>query len=311
MQLSVRSWQILNYNMFTMTSANRQLPTTIFDHKRVATHKQRAAANFSAHDFLLREAAQRIAERLQEVKRDFSKILDISGHELFAEISGLKNIESFSCYSRNHRNPEQIKMDPRGRPEDDTILGFDKNSFDLVIAAGGLHWVNDLPGMLVQIRRVLKDDGLFLAIMPGGETLKELRQSLEQAEIKITGGISPRVSPFIDVRDAGSLLQRAGFALPVVDSDVLNVEYEHPLKLLHDLRGMGETNALVSATKHFTTRCVMMTAMEYYQEHFSNAEARVVASIEFVTLTGWSPHASQQQPAKRGSGQINLGDILQ
>lgn len=246
----------------------------IFDRKRVALHKMRAKANFGQHDFLFREAAARLAERLEDIKRTFSSVLDVSGY-------------------------------PLGE-----TLDAPDNNYDLILSAGGLHWVNDLPGMLVQIFRALKPDGLFLAIMPGGETLKELRISLEQAELSIKGGISPRVSPFIDVRDAGSLLQRAGFALPVVDSDVLTVEYEHPLGLLHDLRGMGEGNALVESVKTFTSRTLMMAAMEYYASHFPANDGRVAASFEFVTLTGWKPHESQQKPAKRGSGKVSLGDAL-
>lgn len=256
----------------------------IFDRKRVALHKQRAAARAKAHDFLFDEMEARIAERLGEVKRRFDRRLDISG----------RPDAPISCFCR-----------------EDERLECAKDSFDLITSPGGLHWVNDLPGMLAQIQHVLAPDGLFIGIFPGGETLKELRTSLEQAELVLKGGISPRIAPFIDVRDAGSLLQRAGFALPVVDSEVLTIEYDEPFKLLADLRGMGETNALIQSTKHFTPRRVMTAAMEYYRTHFTNAAGRVVASMELVTLTGWKSHASQQQPAKRGSGRVGLGEVLQ
>lgn len=253
----------------------------IFDHKRALQHKARAAKNFAAHDFLFCEIEERIAERLLEVKREFTRKLEISGR------------------------PE--KIDQRFL---ETEMLMNDGGYDLITCPGGLHWVNDLPGVLAQIQRLLAADGCFIAILPGGETLKELRMSLEQAELAMRGGISPRVSPFIDVRDAGSLLQRAGFALPVVDSEIITIEYDHPLKLLADLRGMGETNALVSSVKHFTPRRVMMAAMEHYQKNFSNEAGRVVATIELVTLTGWKPHESQQKPAIRGSGKVNLNEVL-
>ncbi len=261
-------------------------PIAIFDHKRALFHKARAVRNAAAHDFLFAEMEARIAERLGEIKRRFEKPFEISG--------------------RPERIDERFLQDewlqhPRFRGD---------VNYDLITSAGGLHWVNDLPGVLAQIQRALTPDGCFIAILPGGETLRELRQSLEQAELALCGGISPRVSPFIDVRDAGGLLQRAGFALPVVDSEMLTIQYDHPLKLLADLRGMGETNALVSSVKHFTPRRVMMAAMEHYQQHFTNEAGRVVATIQLVTLTGWKPHASQQQPAKRGSGKVNLRDAL-
>jgi SAM-dependent methyltransferase len=193
---------------------------------------------------------------------------------------------------------------------DEELIPFAQNSFDLVLSLGSLHWVNDLPGALVQIQRILKPDGLFLAMMPGGQTLRELRDSFEQAEMAAKGGVSPRISPFVDVRDAGGLLQRAGFALPVVDSEMLNVTYTHPLKLMHDLRHMGETNSLRQAPAHFTGCSLMMLAVDHYVRHYGTEDGRIPASFELVTLTGWKPHPSQQQPAKRGSGQVNLGDVL-
>jgi NADH dehydrogenase [ubiquinone] 1 alpha subcomplex assembly factor 5 len=269
-----------------MLTANRQLPSAIFDHKRALLHKARAAKDFAAHDFLFREMEERLQERILEIKREFARKLEISGRPDQLNVEFLES---------------EVLQDPRLRGDVE---------YDLITSAGGLHWVNDLPGVLSQICRALAPDGCFLAILPGGETLKELRVSLEQAELAVRGGISPRVSPFIDVRDAGSLLQRAGFALPVVDSEIITVEYDHPLKLLADLRGMGETNALVSSVKHFTPRHVMMAAMEHYQKHFSNEAGRVLATIELVTLTGWKPHESQQKPARRGGGNIYLGDVL-
>jgi NADH dehydrogenase [ubiquinone] 1 alpha subcomplex assembly factor 5 len=156
-----------------------------------------------------------------------------------------------------------------------------------------LHWVNDLPGTLIQIQRALKPGGLFLASLPGGETLKELRQSFEQAEISVSGGVSPRISPFIDVKDAGSLLQRAGFSEPVTDSEILTISYENPMKLLRDLRGMGESNALLSASKAFSKRSWFSAAMDYYRQQFSTLNGLLPATFEIVTLTAWKPNGSK------------------
>ena len=147
-------------------------------------------------------------------------------------------------------------------------------------------------------------------MLPGGKTLVELRHAFEHAEQRISGGMSPRISPFIEVRDAGALLQRAGFSLPVADSEMVDVRYEHPLKLLQDLRGMGQANALLHSAKHFMPRRLLRAAMEYYMQAYSGDDDRVAASFELVTLTAWKPHASQQQPARRGSGQISIAQIL-
>lgn len=253
----------------------------IFDRKRVALHKTRAAKRFGEHDFLFREATERLADRLKDINRSFKQVLDISGHGLFAEEMAKKQCHSSESW--------KIEMDSCFRRNDE-ILEYKESTFDLVVAAGGLHWVNDLPGALIQLRKVLKPGGLFLAILPGGETLKELRRSFEQVEMCLTSGISPRVSPFVDVRDAGSLLQRAGFAMPVADSDMLTVEYDHPLKLMQDLRGMGESNGMIECRKYFTPCALITKTCEYYLEHFRNNEERVVASFELVTLTGIKPN---------------------
>jgi NADH dehydrogenase [ubiquinone] 1 alpha subcomplex assembly factor 5 len=172
---------------------------------------------------------------------------------------------------------------------DEELLPFADNSADLVVSAGSMHWINDLPGALIQVRRILKPDGLFLAVLPGGETLRELRESLTEAELALYGGVSPRVSPFIDVRDAGSLLQRAGFDMPVSDSELLTVHYADPMQLLYDLRAMGETNAMLAAGKSIPKRELFARAMELYRQRFPAGDGRVAASFELVTLTGWKP----------------------
>jgi hypothetical protein len=169
--------------------------------------------------------------------------------------------------------------------------------------------VNDLPGTLAQIRYALKPDGLFLAIMPGGATLFELRESLMRAELEITGGAGPRVSPVVDVRDAGMLLQRAGFALPVVDVDTVTVTYDHPLKLMAELRAMGEANALVQRGR--ALHCATLgRACAIYRELFGDRAQRIPATFQLLTLSAWAPDPSQPQPIRRGSGQVNLAEAL-
>lgn len=282
----------------------------VFDRRRVRRQRERASADFSAHDFLLREMAERIADRLDDMKRTFPLALNLGAHNgLLAEyVQGKYGIETLVQTDLSAR---MLASAPGLRVvADEEAIPFADNSFDLVISAGSLHWVNDLPGTLVQIQRILKPDGLFLAILPGGQTLMELRDSFEKAETELRGGISPRVSPFIDIRDAGNLLQRARFALQVVDSEIITASYEHPLKLMKELRGMGEGNALIHAQKHFTSCELMMLAVDQYFRNHCDASGRVIASFELVTFTAWKPHASQQQPAQRGSGQINLRDVL-
>jgi len=281
-------------------------PSHIFDRQRVRKHRDRASAHFGLSDFLLRETAQRLADRLPDIMRQFPLALDLGAHTgLMAEyLAGLNGIETLVQADLS----ETMIAKAKGLRlvADEEWLPFAENTFDLVVSNGSLHWVNDLPGALIQICRILKPDGLFLAMLPGGETLTELRQSFEQAEMEVSGGLSPRVSPFIDVREAGSLLQRAGFALPVVDSEMLTVSYEHPLKLLHDLRRMGETSALAEGRKGFTPCSLLMTMADHYLKRFSDGEGRIRATFELVALTAWKPHASQPQPAKRGSGQMAL-----
>ena len=282
---------------------------SIFDRARVRRHRDRAAAHFHAHDFLLREMCQRLCDKLLDINRSFPRALNLGAHngmlaEYLPEKSGIDMLVHSDFSERI------LAMAPRPKlVADEEFLPFKPESFDLVISCGSLHWVNDLPGTLIQIRQILKPDGLLLAMLPGGESLKELRQSFEQAEMQ-SGGISPRISPFVDVRDAGSLLQRAGFALPVVDRDVLTVSYAHPLKLMHDLRFMGQGNALMHSRKHFTGSSTLMLAADHYLRHFSDDQARIPATFELVTLTAWKPHDSQQKPASRGSGKIHLGNAL-
>ena len=193
---------------------------------------------------------------------------------------------------------------------DEEALPFAQGTFDLIISNLSLHWVNDLPGALAQIRRALKPDGLFLASMLGGDTLGELRRALAEAEIAEEEGLSPRVSPMAEVRDLGGLLLRAGFALPVADTDTLTVMYEDPMKLMADLGAMGEANAAAESRKGFTRRRTLMAAAARYRELFADDGGRVPATFQIITLTGWAPDPSQPQPLKPGSAEARLADAL-
>jgi SAM-dependent methyltransferase len=195
-------------------------------------------------------------------------------------------------------------------PVDFDALALPDASVDLVVSGLSLHLVNDLPGALVQLRRAMTPDGLFLAALLGGETLKELREAWLIAEDEIMGGASPRVAPFADVRAMGALLQRAGFALPVADVDTVRVTYETPLALMRELRAMGASNMLVARRRVPVTRGLLLRAAQIYQERFSQADGRIFATFEIVTLTAWTPHESQPKPLQPGSAKRRLADAL-
>jgi SAM-dependent methyltransferase len=202
---------------------------------------------------------------------------------------------------------------PRGKPfvvADEETLPFADGALDLVVSALALQDVNDLPGALLQIRRALKPDGLFLAALFGGETLTELRQSFAAAESEIEGGVSPRVAPFADLRDLGGLLQRAGFALPVTDVDRLTVRYDSVFGLLRDLRRMGATNSLVARRRKPLRRATLRRMTEIYALQFADHDGRIRATFDIVWLSGWAPHPDQQQPLKPGSAKARLADAL-
>ncbi|MEZ5692039.1 MAG: methyltransferase domain-containing protein [Rickettsiales bacterium] len=282
----------------------------IFDKKRLRIHKERSVKVFSDHDFLFVKMAELLCERLDYIKKDFPLVLDLGAKTgILARMLGeKKTIGRLLQMDNSHALLSAASGDRI--VADEEALPFADDSFDLILSVGTLHWANDLAGSLVQIRKILKPDGLFIAMLFGGQTLKELRTSFEKAEIENRGGVSPRVSPFIDVQTGGQLLQRAGFSLPVVDSDVIGVEYPHPLKLMKELRGMGESNCMLGSAKEFTPCSLMMVAVDNYLRDYSNEHGRIEASFEIITLTGWKPCDLQPKPAVRGSGKVNLGDIL-
>ena len=283
---------------------------TVFDPKTVRLHRDRAARAPGQADFLAREAAERLAERLEEVSRRFPLALDLGCRNgLMAEaLQGRGGIETLISADPS---PAFAVLGPRPslalEPE---VLPFAPASFDLVLSALSLHWVNDLPGALLQLRQALKPDGLLVVSVLGGETLHELRGSLMEAEIEEEGGASPRVSPFADGRDLGGLLQRAGFALPVVDSDRVTATYADALALMRDLRAMGEANAVAERRKTFTRRATLARTAAIYQERHGLPDGRIPASFEIITLTAWAPHESQPKPLRRGSATARLADAL-
>lgn len=257
---------------------------------RTALNRARARASRIAtrDNFLLSTAADEIEKRLELVNRSFTDIAIVTGFPAFW----------------TERFPKAQIV-----PDDD-VLDLQTQSFDLVIHAMALHWANDPVGQLIQCARALKPDGLLLSISLGGETLIELRQALAQAETMVSGGLSPRVAPMGDLRDMGSLLQRAGLALPVADSFDLSVSYATLNALMQDLRDMGEVNVLNDRRKVFARKALFQQAEAMYQSAHGDEESRLPATFEFVCLTGWSPHASQQKPLRPGSATARLADAL-
>lgn len=265
------------------------VPVSIFDRQTLRKRRDRAASGFAAHDFLVREAAERLCDRLSDVSRSFPVALDLGCHtgELADTLGGRGGIETLVQCDLSPKMAGRAAAN--GHPSlaaDDEWLPFADNSFDLVLSCLSLHWVNDLPGTLAQIRRALKPDGLFVATLLGGDTLIELRRALLEAELEVESGASPRVSPFAEVKDLGGLLQRAGFALPVVDSDDIRVSYAEPMRLLADLRGMGESNAVAAQRKGFTRRATLASALARYP---FDEESRRPATFHVLTMTGWVP----------------------
>ncbi len=285
----------------------------VFDRGLVRRHRDRAAGDFGRHDFLVREVAERLAERLNDVTRDFPRALDLGCHDgaLAAALGARGGIETLIQSDLSAAMARLAAAN--GRPTlvaDEELLPFAPESFDLVMSVLSLHWVNDLPGTLIQIGRCLKPDGLFLAALLGGETLSELRAALLRAEAEVEGGASPRVSPFLDLRDAGALLQRAGFALPVADRDVITVDYPDALTLMADLRAMGEANALEDRRRSPSRRATLLRAAELYQELYARDDGRLPATFDVIYLTAWAPHASQPKPLRPGSATQRLAEAL-
>ena len=261
-------------------------PNELID--RYSVLRNRARFDIDRGRFLHDEAIIEAKDRLAMVNKSFTSIGLITGHpDLW------------------HSAFPQAKL-----INDTETLELVPNTFDLVIHAMTLHWSNDPLGQMIQCNRALCPDGLFLGIMMGGETLIELRSAFAHAEAKITGGLSPRVLPMSDIRDIGHLLQRAGFAMPVVDSLLLPVSYQTPLSLMRDLRDMGEANAQTARRKHFTARSLIDETIKEYSKNYTKTDARVGATFEQFWLAGWAPSESQAKPLRPGSATMHLSDAL-
>lgn len=269
-------------------------PAAIFDKALLKARRQRAFAQ-GAEAFLLDRVAAEMAERLVAVMRKFDRVIDIA--------TPTDGVRRALVASGSVPAAEAVAF------EDEALPAAAEN-IDLIVSALALQFVNDLPGALIQIRRALKPDGLFLAALLGGDTLTELRQAFVAAESEIEGGISPRIAPFADIRDLGGLLQRAGYALPVVDSERVIVRYDTVFGLMHDLRRMGATNALTERRRQPLRRATLLRMAKIYGEHFSDPDGRLRATFEVIWLSGWAPHESQQQPLKPGSARTRLADAL-
>jgi len=269
-------------------------PSAIFDRALLEARRQRALRQ-GAETFLLDRVAADLAERLSAVLRSFERAADICTPD--------DALRRALVASGKVTAVEAI-------PFRDEVVSAPPGTLDLAVSALALQFVNDLPGALIQIRRALEPDGLFLAALLGGDTLTELRQSFAAAESEIEGGISPRVAPFADIRDIGALLQRAGFALPVVDSDRITVRYDTVFALMRDLRRMGATNALSERRRRPLKRATLFKMAEIYRERFADTDGRLRATFEVIWLSGWAPHESQQQPLKPGSARTRLADAL-
>jgi NADH dehydrogenase [ubiquinone] 1 alpha subcomplex assembly factor 5 len=287
---------------------NSSIPI-VFEARALRRNRDRAGRADPSHRFLVDWCMRQLADRMDVVRRRFPMALQIGALADPAAAESLHNaagVERFVAIDMAHaplRAGTGVQADP-------DMLPFADHSFDLVFSPFALHTVNDLPGALAQIRRVLKPDGLFIAAMAGGETLRELRDCLGEAEAATRKGLSPRVFPFADKPQAGALLQRAGFALPVIDSDIVTVTYANLFRLLRDLRLMGEGNSIADRDRRYAGKAFFMKTAELYQQRHTDMDGRIAASFEIVFLLGWSPHASQQQPLRPGQATIRLADAL-
>ena len=271
-------------------------PLAIFDRQQVRRNRNRAAATWPHGAFLIETVSEKLVDRLMDVNRTFPIALDLGCHagETGRRILGVRSVATVIYADTSPAFASQAPGPALVAEED--YLPFAPAVFDLCVSALSLHWVNDLPGALLQIRQLLRPDGLFLAALAGGRTLEEMRVALTMAEDNIKGGASPRVSPFAGVSDAGALLLRAGFALPVAAREEITVSYPNALALMRDLRAMGETNALNVRARLPLTRATLVEAARLYQERFAEADGRVPATFEILWLSGWAPTTNRDTP---------------
>jgi SAM-dependent methyltransferase len=276
-----------------VTSPN--IPPMLFDRAVLRTRLDRAR-RLGPATFLLDRVAEDMAERLQAVLREFKSAADIGTADGQVREALSQRVGQLARVDLPERETEPLSLVPE--------------ALDLAVSALAFQFVNDLPGMLSQIRRALKPDGLLLAAMIGGDTLTELRQCFAEAEAELEGGVSPRVAPFADLRDVGALLQRAGFALPVTDVDSLVVRYDNAFALMQDLRRMGATNIMMERRRTLTRPATMMRMAQIYANRFADPDGRIRATFDVIWLSGWAPHESQQKPLRPGSAKASLAEAV-
>lgn len=278
----------------------------VFDPATVRRRRLRAHGLGVDGMFLSDWCLHQIAERLSLIRRRFPRVLQLGGFNSPQAREALK----IAAGAEAHLIVDTAPLPGTHLAAEPDMLPFPNQSFDLIVSPFTLHSVNDLPGALLQVRRLLRPDGLFLAAMAGGETLHQLRACLTEAEFSLRGGVSPRVFPFADKPEMGGLLQRAGFALPVVDSEIVTVTYDHALRLMADLRMMGEGNSIAGRHRGFAGRALFAEATRLYHDTYAEPDGRIPAAFEIIFLLGWAPHESQQKPSRRGSATVSLADAL-
>ncbi|MSO70441.1 MAG: methyltransferase domain-containing protein [Alphaproteobacteria bacterium] len=282
----------------------------VFDRKRLAQQRERASAGLGPVAWLLDATLERLVERLGDVTRGFDRALVLGGWD-GRVAAALTRSGKVGSVVASDLAPSFAKASPvPSLVADEEFLPFSPASFDLIVSPLVMHWVNDLPGTLLQARVALAADGLFLGALLGGETLSELRRAWLEAELAEEGGAGARVAPTVDLRDGAGLLQRAGFALPLADSERLAASYPDPLALMAELKPMGLAHALIERRKSPTRRGTLAAACARYQESFALSDGRIPASFELIFLSGWAPHPDQPQPLKRGSAEKRLADAL-
>ncbi|HCL64186.1 MAG TPA: SAM-dependent methyltransferase [Rhizobium sp.] len=282
----------------------------LFDLDLATENRKRAFARRSGQsDFLLEIVARELAERLSLIERKFERAVELHG------ASGITAKECLATGRIGHL--DRVETDAMFAPSDEPLIEapletvpLEEQSANLILSPLALHITNDTPGVLIQIRRALKPDGLLLAAIPGAGTLSELRDVLLSTEIEMTGGASPRVIPFADIRDIGGLMQRAGFTLPVIDAQTYTVRYDSIFELMRDIKAMGMANPLADRSRKPLTRAFFLRAAERYAERYSDPDGRIRATFSFIYISGWSPHESQQKPLKPGSAKVRLADAL-
>ena len=282
----------------------------LFDRRLLRQRRERFAGEVAAHEFLLAQVGKEIAERIGAILRDFPLALDLGAYRggLGARVAALPRVGRM-IYAESA--PKLASLCPRPALAcDEDLLPFKDASLNLVVSGLALHRVNDLPGALIQIRRALAPDGFFLGAALGSRSLHELREALLEAEAEETGGVSPHIAPFADLRDYGALLQRAGFALPVTDAELLTLVYPSPRDLMAEIRVLGGGNVLSARRKAPMTRHVLERAESIYRSRYETGDGRITASFEIVYLAGWAPHESQQKPLAPGSAMRRLADAL-